>query len=178
MNCGVRCVMRDTVDGVIVDEGPDAGADALRGSRVALDETGDAGRDGGDAGGSVADGEAESRESGVLVRNGKKVTGRDNNTGRFLPGNNYGALSTPNRLGRELTEAIASEYTPDRILLMLAEAYEVGREQNSARAMLGVTELVLNYVIGKPTQRSFTVKAKAEDILSRFEALAQHNNNE
>lgn len=171
--------MGETIDGAVVDtsqratgQGAKHGAQSAgRASGVASGDAQDAGRDGGDT-------KRDGRVGSVLASATGKTKERDDK-GRFLPGHSFATLGGQAAgAARPIVQAIEANYPPSSIVNMIDETWGVAVSQRSPRSMLGVLELILNYTVGKPTQRSFTVKAKAEDILSRFEALAQQNTSE
>jgi hypothetical protein len=50
-------------------------------------------------------------------------------------------------------DAIKAEYPPDRLVGMMAEAFDMAVETNSWRGMVAVMEFAANYSLGKPVKR-------------------------
>lgn len=84
--------------------------------------------------------------------------------GKFLPGKVVPGGNAARRVGRPrksdsmviLKAVTENAYTPDELTEMLKETYALAKRQGETKIMLQTLQLVLNYAIGKPVQRTLT----------------------
>lgn len=60
-------------------------------------------------------------------------------------------------------------YTPEELVEMLHDTYEMAVENNDWKGMFQVIQLVLNYGIGKPVQRTLKATIDPDEIRAFFQ---------
>lgn len=102
---------------------------------------------------------------------------RDEN-GQFLPGH---TLKSPGRPRKEqelaVLHAITSALTPEEIKDAVVKALTIAINQNSARGIVAVLELLTSYAVGKPTQRlQVTGQDTLADVLEQLRSSTTDTN--
>ena len=71
---------------------------------------------------------------------------------QFQPGNQaaVGYGRPPKAKELQTLDEIKQNFPPDKIAAMLLEAYELAKRTNSARGILQVTQVILDYTVGRP----------------------------
>jgi hypothetical protein len=93
--------------------------------------------------------------------------GRDQRTGKFLPGNKYASVKHQKALDQQ--KAIASlkdEFPPEEWGARLAEIWETASKMNSAKVQLAVLNFVADRVVGKPVVTHEIDKNETKRILT------------
>lgn len=88
--------------------------------------------------------------------------------GRFVKGNK---VPSPHR-GRPargdtmpvLIAVAQGAYTPEQLVDMLHETYEMSKEKGDWKGMFQVIQFVVNYAVGKPVQRSISASVDPDEI--------------
>jgi len=87
--------------------------------------------------------------------------------GHKVPSPRQGRLRKEQRF--PLLVAVTQEaYSPEEIVAMIHETYAVARKADDAKAMMQVIQLVLNYAIGKPVQRTLSASIDPEKLKELF----------
>lgn len=93
--------------------------------------------------------------------------GKDQKTGKFLPGNSYGSVSHQKALDQKKAIAsLKSEFPPEEWGERLAEIWEIAGKMNSAKIQLAVLNFVADRVIGKPVVTHEIDKTETKRILT------------
>lgn len=96
---------------------------------------------------------------------------RDEN-GKFVKGHKVPSPRT-GRMRKEqrfpiLVAITQMAYTPEELVEMLHETWAVAKESQDGKAMLQVIQLVLNYAVGKPVQRTLSATVDPDKLRALF----------
>lgn len=115
---------------------------------------------------------------GTVGVNGGEVRLYRDASGKILPGSNPPRALSPGRPKQErlYKQALAEKYPPEKLVKMYEEAWEMAKEQKSAKAMHQIAADIADRLSGKPIATNVQIRPKLSELFEQeFGAVHETN---